>query len=222
MRSCFYMWIETLLLSKTHYWVFPKCFHWIRWIQWQKYLSFKGLEPTMSCVRYQDAITIPARQWKTGSFNWAQFMLQWFIRSHELAEFTEFNDSSAPFRNNSILCHRLPPNNSKTSIHNFNYPHVKVYLLYIFQTVSDCSCAQDAKPLTFGLCKMPECNHIGFLVIFFLLNIVTSSARVTTIPLQLRCKFTDLFGYFKWRQIFVFVPAHFSLFSESSTKISEQ
>ena len=59
--------------------------------------------------------------------------------------------------------------------------------------MSDCSCAQDAEPLTFGLCKTPECNHIGFLVIFFLLNIVTSSARVTTIPLQLRCKFTDLF-----------------------------
>ena len=157
--------------------------------------------------------------WEIGSFNWAQFILQ--SRFHKFAEFTEFNGRSAAFKKNSILSRRLPPNDSKTSSHNFNYFHVKVYVLYIFQTVSDCSCAQDAEALTFGLCKMAECNHVGFLVIFFLLNIVTSSARVTTIPLQLRCQFTDLFWYFKW-QVFVFVPAHFSLFSESSTKIWEQ
>ena len=29
-----------------------KCFHWIRWIQWQKYLSLK---PATTCVRDQDA-----------------------------------------------------------------------------------------------------------------------------------------------------------------------
>ena len=30
-------------------------------------------------------------------------MLQWFIRFHEFDELTEFNDSSAPFRKNSIV-----------------------------------------------------------------------------------------------------------------------
>ena len=39
--------------------------------------------------------------WETGSLNWAQFMLQWFIRLPEF-EFTEFSESSVPFRKNSI------------------------------------------------------------------------------------------------------------------------
>ena len=43
--------------------------------------------------------SVPARHmWETGSLNWAQFMLQWFIR---LPEFTEFTESSAPFTKNS-------------------------------------------------------------------------------------------------------------------------
>ena len=33
--------------------------------------------------------------WETGSLNWAQFMVQWFIR------FPEFNESPTPFRKNS-------------------------------------------------------------------------------------------------------------------------
>ena len=40
--------------------VFPKCFHWIQWIQWQKNYYFKkiaGLEPTISCVRDRDSTT---------------------------------------------------------------------------------------------------------------------------------------------------------------------
>ena len=41
--------------------------------------------PATLCVRDQDATTAPARHmWETGSLNWAQFMLQWFIK------FTEF------------------------------------------------------------------------------------------------------------------------------------
>ena len=34
--------------------VFPKCFYWIKRIQWQKYLSWKEFEPVTSCVRNQD------------------------------------------------------------------------------------------------------------------------------------------------------------------------
>ena len=47
--------------------------------------------PTTSCVRDQDATTAPARHmWETGSLNWPQFMLQWFIRFPEVTEFSEF------------------------------------------------------------------------------------------------------------------------------------
>ena len=76
--------------------IFPKCF---QWIQWQKYLSLKGLKHATSCVRNQDTTTMPARHiWETESLNWVQFILQWFIR---LPKFTEFNESFAPFRKNS-------------------------------------------------------------------------------------------------------------------------
>ena len=72
-------------------------------IQWQNYLSLKGFEPATSCIRDQDATTAPARHmWKTVSLNWAQFMLQWFIKFPEFTEITEFNESSAPFRKNSL------------------------------------------------------------------------------------------------------------------------
>ena len=33
-----FMALETII---SLIWVFPKCFHWIRWIQWQKYLSLQ-------------------------------------------------------------------------------------------------------------------------------------------------------------------------------------
>ena len=39
----------------------PKCFHWIKRIQWQEYLSLKGLELATSCVRDKDATTVPTR-----------------------------------------------------------------------------------------------------------------------------------------------------------------
>ena len=62
-------------------------------------ITVKGLEPATSCVRDQDATTVLARHiWETGSLNWAQFMLQWFI---SLPGLTEFSDCSAPFRKNS-------------------------------------------------------------------------------------------------------------------------
>ena len=64
----------------------------------EKYLSLRGLEPTTSCVRHQDATTTPPRHmWEAKSLNWAQFMLQWFIR---FPKFSEFKESSAPFRKN--------------------------------------------------------------------------------------------------------------------------
>ena len=72
-------------------WDFPK---WLRpfvWIQWLKYLLSKRFEPATSCVRDQDVIIAAAGNgWEIGSLNWLQFILQWFIRFHEFAEFTEF------------------------------------------------------------------------------------------------------------------------------------
>ena len=83
-----------------HCGVFPKCF---QWIQWQKYLSLKGLEPATSYVRDQDATTSQARhRSQTGFLNWSQIMLQWFIRFPEFAEFMDFSESFAPFRKNPI------------------------------------------------------------------------------------------------------------------------
>ena len=63
--------------------VFPKCFYWIQRIQWQKICQCSKRAQTChsatSCVRVQDATTVPARHmWETGSLNQAQFiMLQW-------------------------------------------------------------------------------------------------------------------------------------------------
>ena len=43
-------------------------------------ITVKGFKHATSFVRYQDAITSPARHmWETGSSNWLQFMLQWFM-----------------------------------------------------------------------------------------------------------------------------------------------
>ena len=53
-----------------------------------------GLEPKISCVRDRDDTTRPQRH---RSLHWTQFMLQWFLR---FSEFTEFSESSAPFREN--------------------------------------------------------------------------------------------------------------------------
>ena len=69
-----------------------------------KKLSLKGLKPATSCVRDQGATTVPARHiWETGSLHWPQRMPQWFVRFTEFAGITEFNESSAPFRENSIM-----------------------------------------------------------------------------------------------------------------------
>ena len=75
------MWaVLTLRMKRGVTEIFPKCFHWIRWIQWQKYLSLRGLQPATSCVRVQDTTTVSARHmWEIGSLNWTRFMLQWFI-----------------------------------------------------------------------------------------------------------------------------------------------
>ena len=44
-------------------WVFPKCFCWILQIQRQKYYILKRpFVPATSCVRDQDATTVPGRQ----------------------------------------------------------------------------------------------------------------------------------------------------------------
>ena len=65
-------------------------FHWILRIQWLKIFAIrvKGFEPGTSCVRVQDATTVPARHmWKAESLNWPKFMLQWFGRFSEFADF---------------------------------------------------------------------------------------------------------------------------------------
>ena len=67
--------------------------HWIRWIQWIKIFvnTVKGFKPANSFVRDQDATTASARQRReTGSLSWPSFMLQWFMRFPEFAEFIEF------------------------------------------------------------------------------------------------------------------------------------
>ena len=79
--------------------VFPKYFHWIRWIQWQKYYYFKkiaGLESTISFVRNRDSTIVPqTHSQQRRQLNWSWFMLQWFLR---FPAFAEFSESSAPFR----------------------------------------------------------------------------------------------------------------------------
>ena len=60
--------------------VFPKCFHWIQRIQWQKkfHRSNRIRTPATFCVWDQHATTVPAQHmWETGTLNWTQFMLQW-------------------------------------------------------------------------------------------------------------------------------------------------
>ena len=53
-------------------------------------ITVKGFKPA-TCIRNQDATTAPVRHiWETESLNWFQFMLQWFIRFPEFAEFTVF------------------------------------------------------------------------------------------------------------------------------------
>ena len=55
-------------------------------------ITVKGLQPAISCVRDQDTSTAPARHmWETGPLNGPWFMLQWFIRFPNFAEFTEFS-----------------------------------------------------------------------------------------------------------------------------------
>ena len=59
--------------------------------------------PATSCVRDQDAPTALARHmWETGSLNWAQFILQWFIRFHEFSEFL-FHLGKTPMKG-TFLC----------------------------------------------------------------------------------------------------------------------
>ena len=60
-------------------------------------LLLKGFRPAASHVGDQDATTAPTRhRWETGSLNWPQFILQWFIRIPELTEF--------PFHLERTLC----------------------------------------------------------------------------------------------------------------------
>ena len=69
---------------------FSKCFHWIRWIQWQNIfvIIVKGLEPATLCARDQNANTAPTRHMWPDRI--VIFVHQWFIRFTEFAEFTEF------------------------------------------------------------------------------------------------------------------------------------
>ena len=55
------------------------------------FISVKGFKPTTFCVGDRDATTAPARQMReTGSSNWLQSMLQWFIRFSKFTEFLFF------------------------------------------------------------------------------------------------------------------------------------
>ena len=61
-KSCYSNILLVCLSSvKLYNRVFPKCFHWIRWFQWQKYLPLKGIKPATFCVRDQDAATVRDR-----------------------------------------------------------------------------------------------------------------------------------------------------------------
>ena len=46
--------------------------------------------PATSCVRVQDDTQCQQDTCETGSLNWTQFMLQWFITFPEFAKFSEF------------------------------------------------------------------------------------------------------------------------------------
>ena len=50
----------------------------------------KRFKLAASPVGDQNAASVPRRRWETGTLNWPQFMLQWFIRFPKFAEFTEF------------------------------------------------------------------------------------------------------------------------------------
>ena len=66
-------------------------------------ITVKELEPAIYGVWDQNATTTPSRHtWEKGSLNSVKFMLQWFIRFPEFTEITEFNETSTPFRKNSI------------------------------------------------------------------------------------------------------------------------
>ena len=80
-------WVFLLCLKQWHNWVFSKYFHWIRRIQWLKIFVIRRARPATSCVRDQNATTVPA-MWKAGSLRLLQFMLQSFIRFPEFTEFT--------------------------------------------------------------------------------------------------------------------------------------
>ena len=81
--------------------VYPKSFS-LNSVKKNDIKRTRACHPATSCVRDQHATTAPARHsWEIVSLNWAQFMLQWFI---SFFEFTEFSESSAPFRKNSNAC----------------------------------------------------------------------------------------------------------------------
>ena len=83
----------------THSWVFPKCFHWIRWIQLQIFvITVKGIEPAIHllCQRsrcYHSASNIHVRDriFQLISIHVSViYQIRWIHRIH------------VPFRENSI------------------------------------------------------------------------------------------------------------------------
>ena len=82
--------------------VFPKCFHWIQQIQWQKICHYSKRARTcyLLCKRpgcYHSASKIHVRD---RIFKSSPIHASLIIR---FPEFTEFNESSAPFRKNSSI-----------------------------------------------------------------------------------------------------------------------
>ena len=71
-----------------------------------------GLEPRISCVRDRDSTTQPqSHRQQSRSLYGTQFMPQWFLR------FSEFTESSGPFRENSIVRYHSTLLCYKTSKH---------------------------------------------------------------------------------------------------------
>ena len=75
-------------------------------------ITVKGFEPANSCIRHQNASTAPAIHiCETGSLNWPQFMLQWYIGSPEFTEFP-FNLGKIPIDlglGHLFLPHKISP-----------------------------------------------------------------------------------------------------------------
>ena len=96
-------------------------------------ITVKGIEPAISCVRDQDATTVLARHRRqTGSLNWLQFMLQWFIRFPGIAEFRE-NSINILLSKSKTMDQREINNKRETwFLNSGTYLYLKVTTIYFW------------------------------------------------------------------------------------------